>query len=1078
MFTPYIIMRKHPLPVAASLPFLGMLALPAYLTAGTYTNDFSAGTGGLTIYTITGAAPEVRTTDGNPGAYLKLTDAVNSTTSTVLFPDLDAGYPVQAFVFEVDCRIGNGTANPADGFSISFARNGDATLDDGVGFNGGAAEEGTPTGLSIGFDTYDNGNGDVVGFSIKLDGTTLLEVPATVRNGAVDDPTSLQTGPIGSAGWARLKVELKANGELDVFWKGSPIVQKLATDWEPSGGRMVFAARTGGENEAHHFDNLTLTTTPAPLAAVTSATVNEAGYTFRITDFATNSVVTPANIEGLSIDGTAVTPTSVTKAGNVTTVTYVPATPVTNRSSHDYVLEFSDQNNLELSGAGNITSPILSAGNLLTTAAAPGYWNVREVQNGADIVPFDIGRAAALFAAATGASEETADFINFFDPNTNGGGAGLFRIDRNFLTNTDADDNNLIQGSNTVVNITGTTPAELQRSFWVQSDDGFALRIRNATFINKAGAGLIDPADSSTLAFLAGTGNSDTRGLVQFPAAGDYVVEFLWFEGGGGAFNEVAWANGDFINNPGGTAWTLVGGVNVDPILPTPLPPTPTGAAPGIWNVREFRGNYGGNLAGAISSASGDLSGFNVTDGTAPVINFNDADGGVGFDFGLFRNDLPYLGNIVGEDNDLATVARTTINFPTAGLYTIGVLVDDGWALTVPGAWFTANNGYGSLDPKTGRTLYAPGYSDNPTLGVLNVPAAGNYDVFFIAQEGGGGSGWEIFYAPGSFGSVGATNTWQLLGTPSAAPAPVALLPDSLPGPEGTAGNWGLRIIRDPDRPESPIGNSIYNALTALQTGIGVFTDTQTPYLNYADVDGGQTDFGLFQTASATTEYQTAELEYPGSTGADDRIVGIAKATLEIPAGEGGEWTFGVHSDDGYALRIDGAVFTRVTGASWIDPASTDTAFFRYGTGNSDARAVATLSEGTHDIEFIWFEGTGGSFFEVYAARGAFGADADTTTWRLIGGPNGGLPLVAAVQQDPGFVISAITPGTTAGTFNLSFASEAGITYTVQYSTDLSTWASAGTVTGTAGTTTTTVNPATLNGGTAPGRMFFRIVRP
>ncbi len=1063
-------MRPTRFSAALARSFCALFAIPACLMAGTYTNDFSAGATGLTIYTVAGASPEVRTTDGNPGGYLKLTDAVGGTTSTVIFPDLDGGYPVQAFTFEVDCRIGNGTGNPADGFSISFARTGDATLDDGIGFTAGAAEEGTPTGLSVGFDTYDNGNGDVVGFSIKRDGVIQgLEVPATIRNGTLEDVNSLQTGPIGSAGWAKFRVELKTNGNLDVTWKGVKVVENLPTGWVPSGGRMVFAARTGGEWEAHHFDNVSLTTTPAPLAAVTQAIARSTGYTFTISDFGTTSVFSglPSGIDSLIIDNTVVTPTSVIKSGTTTTVTYDPGTLLANRSSHTYELIFKDQNNNLLSGSGTLTTPALAEANLLAAAATVGVWNVREVADG-PINPFDIGRAANMLSTAVTFTDATSPYMNFFDPNTNGGGGGLVRGDRNFHRNTDGDDNDRIQGANILVNITGATPQELQRSFWVQSDDGFALRIKGASFINKAGLGLIDPSDSRTLTFVGGTGNSDTRGLCQFPSAGQYVVEFLWFEGGGGAYNEVAWANGDFVNNTNATRWSLVGGGAENAVLPTPLPPTPAGAPINQWNVREIRTTYGGNLSGAIAKAAGDLTGVTVVNGISPVINFNDKDGVTGNYLGLFTNDLPFLSNAAGDDNDIIAVAKATISVP-AGAYTIGVLADDGWAMTVPGAWFTATNGAGYLDPKTSSTLFAAGANDTPTLGVLNVPTAGNYDIFFIVQEGGGGAGWEIFYAPGSFGSVGGSSAWQLLGDTTNVTPPTPFVP-VLAGPPGGTGTWGLRFIRG----VANQGNNIYEALKSAGSTVGTYSEVQAPYLNHADLDGGQTDLGLFNSGSGTPSYQVQDLEYAASTGADDQVVGVAHATIVIPAGQGGEWTFGVHSDDGFALMIDGAIFKKVSGASFIDPSKRDTVYYRFGTGNSDARAVCDLAEGPHSVQFIWFEGNGGSYFELYAAKGNFNNDGDTTTWRLVGGPEG----LALLGTGPAFNITNVAAAGP-GQVSITFPSSEGVTYDIEYSFNLAdSWSFGSNVTGQPGNeTTVSVDAAPFNAGVIPNRIFYRIRR-
>lgn len=1059
--------------------------------AGSYTNNFDAANSidGLSIYTISGAPPEVRTTDGNPGGYLKLTDAINSTTSTVVFPDFESGYSVQSFTFAVDCRIGNGTETPADGFSINFCRPGDPVLLNGQGFIAGAAEEGTTTGLAIGFDTYDNGNGDVVGFSIKLDGTILTEVPAATRNGAVDDPNSLQTGPIGSAGWAPFLVELKDDGTLDVTWKGTKVVDGLAIGWTPSPGRIVFAARTGGLNEAHHFDNLSITTTPAPIAALTEARLGNNGFVFTIKDFGTQSVVTPADVTTLLVDGVSVTPTTKTKTGDTTTVTYVPASPFGQRTSHSYELNFRDQNGAALRGIGTLATPFLPSGPLLGTAAATGYWNVREVRDGV-IDPFDIGRAADMLKTASNTVDDVSPYINFSDPNSSGD-RGLFKIDRNILTDTvDVDDNDIIQAANFKVNVTGSTPEQLQRTFWVQSDDGFALRVSgasNPTVLRTAGLGSVDPSDPSTFGFVGGTGNSNTRAVYQFPAAGEYTIEFLWFEGGGGAFNEIAWAAGNFINNTNDAQWTLVGGGEELAVLPTPLPPTPTGAPAGQWNVREVRNSgYGGSLAGAIDFANQDPVSGDVTDGVSPVINHNDPDGGVGNYGGLFTNDLPFIGDVAGDDNDFYVVARATIPVSAPGLYSLGFQVDDGWAVTVPGAWFVATAGPGGLDPKNSATLYSPGVNDAPTLGVLNIPAAGNYDVFFIAQEGGGGAGWEIFFAEGNFTRVGATAEWELLGANSGLPALTNFLPATIPGPAGEDGAWGIRFIRD-QRGSPSHGNNIYNArasVLAEGVDIGPTADGTTPYLNYTDIDAdpSENNRGLFRSDNADNggNYQIADLEYLDSVGGDDQIVAVAKARIVVPAT--GEWTFGVHSDDGFALRVQGAVFKRVSGDSWIDPSKKDTVFFRFGTGDSNARMVCDLAEGEHDVDFIWFEGGGGSNFELYAAQGGFNEDGESAAWRLVGGPDG-LQLVAQTAVPPGDTFAITAVSYTAPALSITFPSEQGVSYTPQWSTTLlpngqpGGWANAPAVTGAAGQTTTTLNAATLNGGTAPPAFFVRVRR-
>src|SRR5690606_13084424 len=95
---------------------------------------------------------------GNPGGFLALTWPVGNLYTGVIFPDIDPGKIVTAFTFECDLRVGNSsTDRPADGFSISFARDGDPVLADifnSAAFAGGVPEAGTTTGIAISFDTW------------------------------------------------------------------------------------------------------------------------------------------------------------------------------------------------------------------------------------------------------------------------------------------------------------------------------------------------------------------------------------------------------------------------------------------------------------------------------------------------------------------------------------------------------------------------------------------------------------------------------------------------------------------------------------------------------------------------------------------------------------------------------------------------------------------------------------------------------------------------------------------------------------------------------------------------------------
>lgn len=209
----------------------------------------------------------VRAADGNPGGYLSLTDALNGQRSSVIFGEF-AGDPITDFKLTVDVRDGAGTDRPADGFSFNLARPGDPVLGDGLNGwasspSGGEAnqpEEGTTTGLSIGFDEWQSGDMDVIGFSVRVDNVLVSQIELPTLNGAVDDVTSLQTGPndqgLAGLGWAELAIMLSIDQVLTINWKGALIFSDMIAIAPIADGRLIFGSRTGGANANHHVDNI------------------------------------------------------------------------------------------------------------------------------------------------------------------------------------------------------------------------------------------------------------------------------------------------------------------------------------------------------------------------------------------------------------------------------------------------------------------------------------------------------------------------------------------------------------------------------------------------------------------------------------------------------------------------------------------------------------------------------------------------------------------------------------------------------------------------------------------------------
>ncbi len=224
--------------------------------------------------------------------YLKVTDAVNAQSGAILFPDLSdpPGTALKSFQITADLRVGAGTNDPADGFSFNLVRPDDPLLVDGTGYAASPAneanlpEEGSTTGLAIGFDEWQSGPadpgatpvdcGDVVAFdcigiSVRIDNELVAQVPFPTKNGALEDQTSLQTGPRGETeglGWAKLVIQVtpsltnpETENNLFISYKDREVFND-SIKYQTTAGQLFFGGRTGGANSNHHIDNIGIIT--------------------------------------------------------------------------------------------------------------------------------------------------------------------------------------------------------------------------------------------------------------------------------------------------------------------------------------------------------------------------------------------------------------------------------------------------------------------------------------------------------------------------------------------------------------------------------------------------------------------------------------------------------------------------------------------------------------------------------------------------------------------------------------------------------------------------------------------------
>lgn len=428
------------------------------------------------------AAAEYRASGGASGGatdgYLSITDAKGSQRATVVFDDLDKGLVVKAFTFECDLRIGGGTSQPADGFSLNYVRASDPLATNGSPFAGTGnetdlPEEGSLTGLGIGFDTWQSGDHpggirDVVGISIRVEGELITQLPVPLRPGNVwpggtyDEapfrnlPTtdsnyasSMQTGALnttddlngdGTAGndsgvaqvgfddpswglwvknlkWEKFKAVLTEEGKVKIFWKGVELTPAggLASSFTPSPGRLVFGGRTGGAWEVHHVDNIRLETIPANDVIIGGAVGSPIGFSITTVDSGSAIAVTTGlsvKLNGADISSKVAT----SKDGITTTIAYGDAAaPLASGSTNKVEISVKDTLGRTVSATREfvVGSYVTIPANLAVTGVdtSKGGFNVRTHQTARRGQPNTIARAEQQLQGLRG--DNVADLTGF-----------------------------------------------------------------------------------------------------------------------------------------------------------------------------------------------------------------------------------------------------------------------------------------------------------------------------------------------------------------------------------------------------------------------------------------------------------------------------------------------------------------------------------------------------------------------------------------------------------------------------------------------------------------------------------------
>ena len=603
--------------------------------------------------------------------------------------------------------------------------------------------------------------------------------------------------------------------------------------------------------------------------------------------------------------------------------------------------------------------------------------------------------------------------VNQLRDNGNGrGGSGVFYPDLPYIGDianaqtANGDDNIVFDGRVKV-----TLTANLPYTFNVHSDDGFVLKLSHPTngvrITSTGGTGGVDPGDagpnSASIFFPVGTGDSNCRGTFVVDATGDYTLEYVGFEGSGGSYIEVSMAQGTYQWD-WEAKWTLVGGVQPQSagttgtigysadgrdynFLPFNTPLFPQGPAARINAPAPTDGFWQWNFVQSVAIAAGSsptpLSEGCINPGFPFALNALAAGGAATVDQtnfinatdssnigrrGYFQPDDQIPGSNFGaDDNNYVTAARTLWTVPAAGLYTVMIRADDVAAMRIRGAsWngrVTGFNGY--VDTYDASTIWHHlGSGDCNIRAVVNIPAAGPYELEFVQYENTGGSNMEVFYAPG-VNFLEQDTTWSLIGNPSGL---TPLLPAVINNSTASNGStWGLHMAKDPNTQMISVASVI--ATLEDTGGFAVHSRAQTPVLNLFEPDFG-----------GPAGYFGGNIPVPGEESGinDDDFAVHARSRIQISQAD--VYTFAVRFSDLTLMRIK-AVGT----GAWLQwkAVSNDFSFdladrtvvgwpnANTGTAlNQLGRCQISLTPGFYDIEVLSAERNNDFHVEMYAVRG------------------------------------------------------------------------------------------------------------
>jgi hypothetical protein len=315
---------------------------------------------------------------------------------------------------------------------------------------------------------------------------------------------------------------------------------------------------------------------------------------------------------------------------------------------------------------------------------------------------------------------------------------------------------------------------------------------------------------------------------------------------------------------------------------------------------------------------------------------------------GTWPHNIPFPGNGAGDDNNLASEVKGTLNVAAAGVFRFEYRGDDGGRLRIDGMNVINDDnwhGHGGGPNEHSRDIFL---------------AAGDHEFDFVNFEAGGGWSAELSYAKQGQGQV-------ILGDPSQGITAANMIATTYK----LSGDVNIINLA---QSEQLIAGQLHRQLGTPVHGIASVID--------------------FYDTGGTGNYPYND-SFLGVTG-DDYVL-EATTMVAIPAA--GQYTFGFNTDDGGSLKILGANLLSATNDNGSTFGLDGLLAFNNVRGPGDTLGVFSFpAAGLYDLRFVMFERGGGAGAELFAATGSH--TSFSNAFALVGDTDaGGLGAVTSVPE-------------------------------------------------------------------------------